>query len=212
MFERSVPIFFRSMAVTVPKAAIYSRLGYRKSHTQIPAEHLRQVEQYIDQALELIELKGSAVVMPVESIDETTLRLENGIVFESAHLAGMMKGCGSILLMGATAGKRIMDEIQSDAAEDNLSRGVVLDAAASEMTDEALDWITGYVNQGLRRNAKRLTEKRYSAGYGDFALENQKIMYDLLKMNELGVSITGSYLLIPEKSVTALAGVFSSSP
>ncbi|HOO47200.1 MAG TPA: methionine synthase, partial [Deltaproteobacteria bacterium] len=79
----------------------------------------------------------------------------------------------------------------------------------SEMTDEALDWITGYVNQGLRRRAARLTEKRYSAGYGDFALENQKIIYDLLMMHELGVSITESYLLVPEKTVTALAGVLA---
>ena len=197
------------MMVPVPKKAIFARLGYRRSHTQLKDKDLRQIELYIDQALDLIELKGSAVVMSVDTIDANALRLKNSIVFESSHLAGMMKGCGSVLLMGATAGSRIMDEIHHDAETDNLSRGVVLDAAASEMTDEALDWITGYVNQGLRRRAARLTEKRYSAGYGDFALENQKIIYDLLMMHELGVSITESYLLVPEKTVTALAGVLA---
>jgi len=198
------------MTVPVPKKAIYARLGYRKSHTQLKDKELKQIELYIDHALDLIELKGSALVLSVNTIDANALRLENGVVFESSHLARMMEGCGSVLLMGATAGRKIMDEIQNDAAADNLSRGVVLDATASEMTDEALDWITGYVNQGLRRKAARLTEKRYSAGYGDFALENQKIMYDLLMMHELGVSITESYLLIPEKTVTALAGVVAS--
>jgi len=200
------------MAVPIPKAAIYSRLGYRKNHTQIPAQDLKRLELFIDEAFELIDLKGSAVVQPVENIDDNALRLKNGIVFESTSLAKMVSGCGSILLMGATAGNRIMEEIRSDAAGDNLSRGVILDATASEMTDEALDWIAGYVNQGLRRNAMRLTQRRYSAGYGDFALKNQKIMYDLLMLNELGVSITESYLLIPEKSVTALAGVSAFRP
>ena len=200
------------MTVQVPKAAIYSRLGYRKNHTQIPGQHLKRIELYIDQALDLIELKGSALVLSVADIDDKTVRLGKGIVFESAHLARMMTGCREILLMGATAGDRIMKEILSDAAADNLSRGVVLDATASEMTDEALDWIAGYVNQGLRRNAKKLTERRYSAGYGDLALENQKIIYDLLMMEELGVRITESYLLVPEKSVTAIAGVVASRP
>jgi cobalamin-dependent methionine synthase I len=109
--------------------------------------------------------------------------------------------------MGATAGQNIMDAIAQATSSDNLTRAVMLDAVASEMTDGALDWIMDYVNQDLMRRVQHLTKKRFSAGYGDFYLENQKAMYDLLRMGTIGVSITDRCILIPEKSVTAVAGV-----
>lgn len=210
MCERADPIFFQSITVPVPTKGIFARLGFRRDHTQIPPGHREMVEAYINEALELIELKGVARLLSIETIVGAEIRLNTGCILRSKQLAGMLRGCNEVLLMGATAGSRIIDEIQRDTTADNITRGVVLDAASSEMTDEALDWIMGYVNQDLRRRAKRLTKRRYSAGYGDFALENQESIYDLLMMHELGVRITREYLLIPEKSVTAIAGIYAS--
>jgi hypothetical protein len=210
MINEFAPTFFQSIVIPVPRKAIYTRLGYRKELTQAPLALREKIESFIDHAVGLIELKGSALFLPVEKIEGTTIVLKTGDILESDHLARMLSGCSAVLLMGTTAGTGIMDEIHRDTLADNLTRGVVLDATASEMTDEALEWIMGYGNQGLKRQGKGLTKRRYSAGYGDFALENQKIMYELLKMHSIGVKITGDYLLVPEKSVTAIAGVVSS--
>jgi hypothetical protein len=109
--------------------------------------------------------------------------------------------------MGATSGGDIMDAIEEDAAGRNVTRGVILDAAASEIVDAALDWIMDYFNRILRKENKWLLKKRFSAGYGDFSLENQKAIYNLLQLDRLGVRITESCLLIPEKSVTAITGI-----
>ena len=75
------------------------------------------------------------------------------------------------------------------------------------MADSAFDWIITYYNRELRREDKSLDDKRYSAGYGDFNLENQKIIYDLLGLKKIGVDITDTFVLIPEKSVTAMVGI-----
>jgi len=109
--------------------------------------------------------------------------------------------------MGATAGNDIMKAIEGDTAMGNLSRSVVFDATASEMVDASLDWIMGYLKQSLLRGNKILMQKRYSAGYGDFSLENQKTIHRLLELDRMGVKITESCILVPEKSVTAIAGV-----
>jgi hypothetical protein len=210
MCEETMPVFFQSIVVTVPKKRIYARLGYRRERTQIPPDKKELVETCIDHALGLIELKGAARILGIEAIEGASIRLKAGCSLHSTGLADMISGCTEVVLLGATAGTRIMDEIRGDVTRDNITRGVILDAVASEMTDEALDWIMGYVNQDLTRRAKRLTSRRYSAGYGDFVLENQKIMYDQLMMHELGVSITRDYVLVPEKSVTAIAGVHAS--
>ena len=109
--------------------------------------------------------------------------------------------------MGATAGSEVMAAIAGEATGDRLTRGVVLDAVASEMVDASLDWIMSYFRRELRRENKTLTEKRYSAGYGDFLLENQGVLFRLLELDRIGVAITDNFILIPEKSVTAIAGV-----
>ena len=75
------------------------------------------------------------------------------------------------------------------------------------MTDSGLDWIMDYMNQDLMRKARRITKARFSAGYGDFSLENQKAIHALLQLNKIGVFISDRCILMPEKSVTAVAGI-----
>ena len=201
------PVHFQTMRVTTPQRSIYARLGYRAGKTAVKAEEKDRLNRTIQEAADLVHLKGAALVMGVVSRSSAGVELESGTFFESGALARMLKGCSQVLLMGATAGHEVMDAISLASSSDDLTRAVVLDAVASEMTDAGLDWIMSYINQDLMRGAKRLTRKRFSAGYGDFALENQKDMYDLLRMEAIGVSITQSCILMPEKSVTAVAGI-----
>ena len=100
-----------------------------------------------------------------------------------------------------------MEAIRQDTAADNLTRAVVLDATASEMVDAALDWMESLFGRELRRESRQLTKSRFSCGYGDLALENQRLFYDLLEMKQLGVELTETLILVPEKTVTAVAGI-----
>ena len=42
-----------------------------------------------------------------------------------------------------------------------------------------------FINKEIRREGKNLP-KRYSPGYGDLLLTNQKIIYDILNLKNLG--------------------------
>jgi len=75
------------------------------------------------------------------------------------------------------------------------------------MVDAALDWIMDYLNRQMLREGKRLLPRRFSAGYADFKLENQKKIYEKLQMDKLGVAINSGFILLPEKSVTAISGI-----
>ena len=203
--------FFDSISIPVPRSKIYRRLGYRKNITRLLPEQKEESERYIEEARSLIHLKGAGLRLPVLQTGDSEIILTGNIRFESRQLALLLKPCREMVLMGATAGTVIMDAIREDAAGRDITRGVVLDATASEMTDAALDWIMDYFNRTLRRENKRLLRKRFSAGYGDFLLENQKTICDLLQLDRIGVRITESYMLIPEKSVTAISGIESLS-
>jgi hypothetical protein len=201
------PVYFNAMRVALPMKAIYKRLGFKKGVTELnPAEEEKLVAA-IHEASGVVHLKGAACMLGLVRVDKSGVELEGGTIFSSSALAGMLSGCEQVLLMGATAGQAIMEEISSATQSENLTRAVVLDAVASEMADSGLDWITDYMNQDLMRKARRITKARFSAGYGDFSLENQKAVHAILHLEKIGVSITDSFILMPEKSVTAVAGI-----
>ncbi|MDI6777364.1 MAG: hypothetical protein QMD03_09080 [Syntrophales bacterium] len=200
-------IFFDTISIGVPHERVYRRLGYRKGVTMILSWQKEEVERYIADAQSLIHLQGAAIRMPVQERDTARVILSNDVVFESRQLTAFLEHCREVVLMGATAGNDIMKAMEGDTTSHHLTRRVVFDATASEAVDASLDWIMDYFNRELRRENKMLTQKRYSAGYGDFSLENQKTIHRLLELDRIGVKITASCILVPEKSVTAIAGV-----
>ncbi|MBW2560402.1 MAG: methionine synthase [Deltaproteobacteria bacterium] len=198
---------FPSIAVPTPLDAIYRRLGYRRGTTKINDRKREEIERHIDYALSLVSLKGAGLRVSLKDVTSHLVVFENGIEIESEKLARFLKGCTEALLIGSTAGGAVMDAIRGDTEGGDMTRGVIVDAVASEMTDAALDWIVGLFNRLLTRENARLTKGRFSAGYGDFLLEKQRMVYDLLELDRIGVEINENYILIPEKSVTAVAGI-----
>jgi hypothetical protein len=201
------PVFFRAIHIDMPEEAVYRRLGYRTGTTQISPAQRGAIEKAFADAASLVELQGSALIIPVSAHGGGETVLASGDVLKSEKLAKLLMNDTGVLFMGATAGKGIMEEIARDSSSGDLTRAVVLDAIGSEIADKALDWIAEYMGIMLRRTGRVLSSRRFSAGYGDFGLENQKIMYGRLGLAELGVSLTESCVLVPEKSVTAIAGI-----
>jgi hypothetical protein len=200
---------FERITIEPPLKAIYRRLGYRKGLTQIRPDEARVLGDRIEQARALITLKGAARRLPILSKTPLRIRIPGDRSLESAQLAALLADSQEVLLLGATAGSAVIEAIRRDTAQDNLTRAVVFDAAASEMVDAALDWMETYFSRELRREGRRLTKSRFSCGYGDLALENQKLFHELLELGRFGVELTEHSVLVPEKSVTAVAGIES---
>jgi hypothetical protein len=193
--------------IAPPMSAIYQRLGFRKKATQISDALRRETDRHIEEANSLITLKGLYLRLAVDANDGQRVVLEGDVSFASAKLADFLGGCREVVLMGATAGSPVMDAIREKTLRQEMTAAVVYDATASEMADAALDWITGFVNRQIRREGKSLLPRRFSAGYGDFELENQKAIFDKLRMDKIGVALSERFVLIPEKSVTAISGI-----
>jgi len=203
------PQFFDRITIPAPLRDIYRRLGYKKGVTHLEARQRDELDAWIRDAGLLMHLKGVFRRFPVVERDVSKTLLPEDVVFESRDLASFLDGCNEIALIAATTGEYIIGEIQKAAAGHQLTRGVVFDAVASETVDAALNWITAYLRQVLRRENKAPRRGRFSAGYGDFTLQNQKRIFELLELQRLGVRINESFILIPEKSVTAVVGIRS---
>jgi hypothetical protein len=199
---------FEPIIVDLPLREIYSRLGYVKGKTQLTDKQQKQLNSCIKKAESLVELKGAAINLDISRIDQQSIVLSNQIILNSKSLAKLLIRSDQALFIGATAGSAIVDAIEENSLNDgDMTQAVVFDAVASEMTDAALDWMVNFYNRILRRENKSLTKSRFSAGYGDFKIEYQKVFFEVLNLKDLGVDITESFLLVPEKSVTAIAGI-----
>jgi len=200
-------VFLEKISIDPPREKIYQRLGYKKRTTEISTNQQEETDRFINEASSFISLKGSLLRLAINHNDGEKIILSKNLTFKSKKLSAFLRDCQEAVLMGATAGNAIMEAIKEKTRQDDLAAAVVYDATASEMTDSALDWITSYLNQLLRREGRTLLSNRFSAGYADFNLENQKAIYEILQMGKLGVKITSSFILIPEKSVTAVSGI-----
>jgi hypothetical protein len=199
--------FFDPITIEIPYQKVYSRLGYAKGLTTLTSRQKAGIEKNIDEASGYVRLKGAGCRLAIERKEENKVILSEGIEFNSQALSRFLKGSQGVLCMGATAGDAIISKIKEQAAGNDMTAAVVFDALASEMVDEALGWIMEFFDCQVRRENKQLTSLRYSPGYNDFSLDNQKVMCETLQMSQLGVKLNDHYILIPEKSVTAIAGI-----
>lgn len=197
----------KNIVVSPPLAKIYQRLGFRKTTSQISSKTQKETDRIITQAAALISLRGSFTRLAINDNINGKISLDGDAIFHSKKLSVFLRDCKEAVLMGATAGNEITEAIKEKSAQGDLQAAVIYDATASEMADAALDWIMDYIKQLIRREKKTLLPRRFSAGYADFDLSNQKIIYQLLALEKIGVRITNECILLPEKSVTAISGL-----
>ena len=138
--------------------------------------------------------------------DEAPLLRLGDLEIRSRDLAKNLDGCCGVYMMAVTLGPG-PDRLIRRASVGQMSRAVILQAAAAAMTETWCDRI----NERIRQEAELdglCTRPRYSPGYGDLPLELQKDISRILNMpKEIGVSLTDTLLMTPSKSVPALIGV-----
>lgn len=135
-------------------------------------------------------------------VDAEGVTLANGVRFTSRDLAAHLKGCQEALLLGATLGSRV------DAAIRRLALGSVAEGAAAQAVAAAL--IESYCDEvQAKYDTGGLAQRpRFSPGYGDWDLAEQRLLFPVLNCSKLiGLTLTDGCMMAPSKSVTAIIGL-----
>ena len=134
--------------------------------------------------------------------DAAGVTLDSGVRFNSRDLAAHLKGCQEALLLGATLGSRV------DAAIRRLALGSVAEGAAAQAVAAAL--IESYCDEvQAKADTGGLAQRpRFSPGYGDWDLAEQRLIFPVLNCAKLiGLTLTDGCMMAPSKSVTAVIGL-----
>ena len=119
-----------------------------------------------------------------------------------------LDGCHRAVVMCATLGADV-DRLLRITQIRDMARAVVLDSMASTAIEQVCQSVDETVAAQL--NGCYMTF-RFSPGYGDYSIALQKEFLRLLDApRKIGLGTNDSYMLVPSKSVTAIAGI-SNSP
>ena len=199
--------YFDNIPANPKRELILTRLGYKKGVTELNSHDRALVEDGIRQGEYLCKPEGAYLIIPVSSIKGSVITLENGISFDSEGLTKLLQNSKSVVLMAATVGREVTDKVFNEIEKGNAANGLIIDSVASQTADAALDWMVQLLRKILIREGKVLTRHRYSPGYGDLPLSYQKVIFDALQLDKLKIALTEKFMLVPEKSVIAIAGI-----
>lgn len=129
-----------------------------------------------------------------------------GFPVTSKDLGKNLKGCESVIVLGATLGPKT-DLLMRRYTLTDMARTVVLQACGAAALEEYLDERQEEIRQETAKQGLYL-RPRFSPGYGDFSVRYQEMLLRMLDApKKIGLSMTEGHMLTPTKSVTALIGL-----
>jgi hypothetical protein len=170
-------------------------LGY--SGQALTDEENRRVSDAIAELMSLANPMSSHRVFPLTVLDGK-LSVPAEIDLNYPDLYQLLEKSHSVLLiaLGLELDRRLRYYAKTDA-----SKLVIMDAAASALIEQYCDDLqeklpfTGYTF-------------RFSPGYGGVPLTMQKEIVRVLETEKrIGLTLTGSLLMIPQKSLTGIVGI-----
>lgn len=167
-----------------------------------------RTQQLLEECLGQIEQKLRYDVCFCEfdiAVDGDTLDL-GFIKTNSLTVKKHLENCQSVIVFGATIGIEI-DRYISRYSVFAPSKALMFQAIGAERIESLCDAFCDYISSEKNRLGFR-TLTRFSPGYGDFPIQAQTEIFNVLDCHrKIGLSLNSSMIMSPSKSVTALAGI-----
>lgn len=162
-------------------------------------ECLRDADRLID-ARYLCSLENVLMVAHPASVIRGTM------AFESHVISRLLERCSKVIVFVATIGGRLEDTARGHAEDGNLVRSFALDATGSAAVEQVADRVQDLAVD-IGRSCGLAASRRFSPGYCDWDIEQQRILFDLADAHLIGVRLTESGFMMPQKSVSGIIGL-----
>jgi hypothetical protein len=174
---------FEAIPVRVSPEEVLKQLGYPQE-TCVSSKMRKKVETEIAEMLQLIEPKGAYLKL-------ARTKLEGFDLFAGAE---------KIVLALATIGSALEQKAKELVAMGQSATGLIVDAVGTIAAEQTADFVERQIRQESARYGWKAS-RRYAPGYCGWELEAQKEIFDNFP-NTLGIVLTASCLMIPEKSLS----------
>ena len=202
------PVQFSKFELTYSKVLV--RLGFASGKTNIDSKIKDILDEEIDAATKLFAPK-QVTASSVIRLTGGKVTLEPSYMIESSDILSLFKGCSEAFGFAVTIGHALEARRDKYLIDKETTRALVLDAAGSVAAEELAEITNGRIKEEASKKGLAAT-RRFSPGYGDWGLAGQKDFLAWLGADQIGIKLTGTFEMIPEKSVSAILGLKSAEP
>jgi hypothetical protein len=189
---------------SIEKQEVLNRIGYGNAEI-ISTRIDTLVDDYLGNYHDFIVPSSSCVYKDIGEVAAGHICIEE-VTFKSDILARLLRRCQRIAVFVLTIGDYLEELVAYLAAQEMVLPATVLDAVGSG----AVEKLAGEIEAGIRRRGAAgglVVSRRFSPGYCDWDISQQKKLFQLLDGNTAGVTLTENVLMMPRKSISGIVGI-----
>lgn len=199
-------MIFQPETPVIDKSSVLHHLGKRGA-----GRTGRALAKKIDACLNEITESAQPLVylrrMKIEGTDKGGVDLNGAPRLKSPKLARTMRGCGTALCFLATAGPEVDRLVARLNRRGRVSQAFVADAIGSLLIEQVVEDFQEQTARRLRKRGQGVS-LRFSPGYCDWPVTQQKSLFQCLAPEEIGVELSESCLMSPRKTISGVFGVY----
>jgi len=164
------------------------------------------INEYVDNTCNLIEPSYSYVVRDIKSVQGSSVVIDGSVTFQSKVIAQLMERCEKIAVFLLTIGNHLEETVRQMSEDGLILQATVLDAIGSVAAETVADFVQERVDE-VARDHGLCTSLRFSPGYCDWNIKQQKMVFQSVGTCSTGIRLTEDYLMLPRKSISGIIGI-----
>ena len=170
---------------------------------------MKITREEIERGYHLFEPKGISSTVKIKTISYPSGRvdLENKFFLNfNKSIINLLKGSSYLAIGVVTVGGSLENKVYELFSQGEYPRAVALDAVGTVLVRSLSDYMRSLVCQEAKEQDLHTT-KYFSPGSDDWDIKQNKIIFQNIPVSKIGVKLTESYLMIPQKSLSWIIGI-----
>ena len=194
-----------SNTIDIDSQQVLRNIGYTNYHN-LPARVVTLISDYLEYTNHIIDPSYACVIRDVEAVQGETTVIEGPVLIKSDVVARLMETCQKVAVFALTIGD-FLEETVNQLAEDGLVlQATVLDAIGSVAVESVAEFVHNRIRD-VAHNKGLCVSRRFSPGYCDWDVSQQKMVFQAMKGDSAGIRLTKSCLMVPQKSISGIIGI-----
>ena len=190
----------------IPLNKVLVRLGYATGKTNIDSNINDILKEEIETAGKLLAPRQVQSFSKIALAGGNKIHLEPFFAIESTDIFKLMNNCEEAAGFAVTIGPALEAKRDQYLKDKETTRALVLDAAGSVAAEELAEITNAQITAEAAKRGLATT-RRFSPGYGNWAISSQKEFLKWLGAGQIGIKLNENFEMLPEKTVSAIIGL-----
>ena len=163
----------------------------------------------IERGHHLFESKGISSPVKIKQISFSSgiVDLINGFSLNfSPSIMKLLKGASYLVLGVATIGSSLENKVSELFSQGEYPQAIALDAVGTVSVRSLSNYMRSLVCREAKEQNLQTTEY-FSPGSADWDISQQKNIFQMIPVDIIGVKLTESYMMVPQKSLSWIIGM-----